>query len=135
MMNFDTTAREVCSVNLARTNTPLQAMNLLNDPTYVESARKFAERILTEAPGDVSEKINWALNEVIQREATAEEMNILTEVFAEQLERYQHDSVAAKQLSGVGQSKVKEDIALAELGAWTAVARVLLNLHETITRY
>ena len=132
---FDAPTREECTAQRPRSNTPLQALVLLNDPTYVESARKFGERILTEPSGDVSEKINWALGQVIQRKATQEEMKILQQVFADQLERYQHDSEAAKQLASVGQSKLPDDVDLAELGAWTAIARVLLNLHETITRY
>ena len=132
---FDAPTREECTAQRPRSNTPLQALVLLNDPTYVESARKFGERIMTEASGDVSEKIQWALRAVVQRDATQEEMRILTRVFAEQLERYKQDEDAAEQLASVGKSQPQQSIDVAELGAWTAVARVLLNLHETITRY
>jgi hypothetical protein len=132
---FDAPTREECTAQRPRSNTPLQALVLLNDPTYVEAARKFGERILNDAPDGVDEKIHWALNEAVQRRASQDEMKILKQVFSEQLVRYRHDVEAANQLASVGQSQRNQNVDVAELGAWTSVARILLNLHETITRY
>ena len=114
-----------------RSNTPLQALVLLNDPTYVEAAKHFAKRITNEAGETDQDKLNWAFQEILARRPNDVELGVLGSVLDEQRERYQKDTEGAAQISG----QTTEDANVAELAAWTAVSRVLLNLHETITRY
>ncbi len=107
-----------------RSNIPQQALALLNDPTYVEAARKLAE--LRDLPR--------MFRRVLTRAPTADELQTLAELHAKHLEKYKADPKAAQALIAVGQSAAPKDVDAAELAAWTSVARVLLNLHETITR-
>ena len=128
---FDAPTREECTPQRTRSNTPLQALVLLNDPTYVEAAKYFAKRITGEAGETDQEKLNWAFQEILARRPNDVELGVLRNVLDEQRKRYQLDTEGAAQISG----ETKEDANVIELAAWTAVSRVLLNLHETITRY
>ena len=128
---FDAPTREECTAQRTRSNTPLQALVLLNDPTYVEAAKYFAKRITGEAGETDQEKLNWAFQEILARRPNDVELGVLRNVLDEQRKRYQSDTEGAAQISG----ETKEDANVAELAAWTAISRVLLNLHETITRY
>ncbi|MEZ6113521.1 MAG: PSD1 and planctomycete cytochrome C domain-containing protein [Pirellulaceae bacterium] len=134
MVSFDAPSREECCAERNRSNIPQQALVLLNDPTYVEAARSFAARILSECPGTVDERITWAWQQTLQRAPRAEELQTVRELFNGHFERYQADPEAAAELLKVGLAPRPESLEPAELAAWTHVARVLLNLHETITR-
>ena len=107
---------------------------LLNDPTYVEAARSFAAQILSECQGDTAERLAWAWQRALQRNPDTTESKTLTALVEERLAAYRADTKAAKDLLKVGLAPVPEALDKAELAAWTHVARVLLNLHETITR-
>lgn len=107
-----------------RSNIPQQALALLNDPTYVEAARKLAE--LRDLPK--------MFRKVLTRAPAADELKTLNELLEKHREKYKADPKAAALLVGVGISPQPKDVDAAELAAWTSVARVLLNLHETITR-
>lgn len=121
---FDAPSREEACMERPRSNIPQQALALLNDPTYVEAARKLAElRDLTKM-----------FRRVLTRPPTADELKTLGDLLAKQRTAYQADPKAAQALIAVGQSPAPKDVDPVELAAWTAVARVLLNLHETITR-
>lgn len=135
MVAFDAPSREECTANRVISNNPLQALVLLNDPTYVEAARVFAERILRNGGTTLDERLNWMFATALTREPTPSESRELSELYAEQLTRYTHDSEAAAKLVKVGNWETSDDLGRAELAAWTAVARVVLNLHEFITRY
>ena len=131
---FDAPSREECTVERVRSNTPQQALVLLNDPTYVESARIFAERILRESGKTAQARITFAYQQALHRQPQARELELLTAVAAKHLKQYQGDAAAADALLKVGAKPADGKLNKAELAAWTSIARVVLNLHETITR-
>ena len=131
---FDAPNREVCTVRRERTNTPLQALVLMNDPTYVEAARHLAQRLLNEAGPDADARAIRGFRLATARVPSAQERTVLVELFNEQLRQYQSNPEQAEKLLAVGDSPVDESLDRAELAAWTIVASVLLNLDETITR-
>jgi hypothetical protein len=134
LVAFDAPSREECTAERPRSNTPLQALVLLNDPTYVEAARVLAERVLTKGGAGVEDRVQYAYREVLARKAHPEEVKLLAALFEKHLGQYKADPKAADELLGIGQAPVGKDVDRPALGAWTSVARVLLNLHETITR-
>lgn len=131
---FDAPSREECTVERPRSNTPLQALVLLNDPIYVEAARAFAERVLREGGPDVQSRLHFAFRQGLQRKALPAEIKVLEPLVEKHLKQYRDDKGAADALLHVGAKAVPKDLDTAELAAWTSIARVLLNLHETITR-
>jgi len=131
---FDAPSREECTAERTRSNIPQQALVLLNDPTYVEAARAFAARILTECKGSSEQRLAWAWQQALLREPSAEERTTLTALVKDRLTFYRSDQKAADELLKVGLKPVPATLDKAELAAWTHAARVLLNLHETITR-
>lgn len=133
MLAFDAPSREECTAERNRSNIPQQALVLLNDPTYVEAARAFAARIL-QTDGDAPKRITWAFQQALQRQPTAAEMKTLSSLFTKHLADYQKDPVAAQALLKTGAAPVAATLNQPELAAWTHIARVLLNLHETVTR-
>ena len=136
LVAFDAPSREECTAKRPRSNTPLQALVLLNDPSYVEAARAFGERILDSGYTADRRQDRFCLVRDLVAEPTDVERHVLNEVYRAQLDRYRAAPEAARQLIQVGQGNegTLTDQAAAELAAWTTVARVLLNLHETITR-
>ena len=133
MSAFDAPDRETCVIRRARTNTPLQALVLLNDPTYVEAARAFAERI-TDHDDDDSERLDFGFRCAVARLPSEAEWKIVTEILAAARSRFSNDTEAATKLLSVGSSKVISTLPSAELAAWTSVASILLNLDETISK-
>lgn len=134
LLAFDAPNREECAAERNRSNLPQQALVLLNDPTYVEAARAFAVRILTECQGTPEQRFAWAWQRALQRDPRAEELRIARDLLAGHLATYRSDPKAAEALLKTGLAPVPEAMDRSELAAWTHVARVLLNLHETITR-
>jgi Protein of unknown function (DUF1553) len=133
LVTFDAPDRETCTVRRSRTNTPLQALVLMNDPTYVEASRKLAERLMKQAE-TTDERIALAFRLATARRPDAKEVEVLRRVFHRQLDRFRKDTKAALRLLGVGESPRDERLPAADLAAWTAVASVILNLDETITK-
>lgn len=134
LLVFDAPSREECTADRPRSNTPLQSLVLLNDPTYVEAARAFAELVLRHE-GDDRTKLNYAYQRALSRPITDEEATIVIPLLRTQLAQYKEQPLAAKELLSVGARPLPGDIDTATLAAWTAVTRVLLNLHESIARY
>jgi hypothetical protein len=134
MKAFDAPPREECVAERARSNTPLAALVLLNDPSYVEAARVFAARIVTEKPGDFSQRLSWAMRQALSRPPNERETDILRELWQSQREQYGRQLEDAEKLVSTGLSSTEHDLDRAELAAWTAVARTIFNLHEFITR-
>ena len=134
MQAFDAPEREFCLVRRSATNTPLQALVLMNDITYVEAARKLAERILKEGGASPRDCLRFAYRVTLAREPTEQEIRTLVRTLNRQRERYRTDRSAAEKLLSVGESPRDPAIDAAELAAWTGVASVLLNLDEFITR-
>jgi len=135
MKAFDASTREECSVERPRSSTPQQALVLLNDPTYVEAARVFAERVLREGGATDESRLAWAFHQALARDPRPEEQSLLLALRQSHLEQYAADAAAAEQLIGTGESAVPSDLPAAELASWTSVARVILNLHESVTRF
>jgi hypothetical protein len=134
LLNFDAPSHEECVAERTRSNTPQQALTLLNDPTYVEAARVFAARIMTECNGDDAARITWAFRHALMRKPTPKELPILTGLLNKHRQRYRFDAPSADALTSEGESPVATGLPTTELAAWTNVARAILNLHETITR-
>jgi len=135
MQAFDAASREECSVERINSNTPLQALALLNDVTYVEAARSLAEHILREGGRDMKQRIDWAFARALARKPNAQESKLLSDLYRKQIARYTKDKLAAEKLISAGDAPVPKDLDVPEMAAWTSVSRVVLNLHETITRY
>lgn len=134
LMTFDAPDRETCTVRRARTNTPLQALVLLNDPTYVEASRKLAERILLEGGTTLEDRITFSFRTVLGRPPKPREVSVLKTMHAQQLERFNKDESAAIKLLSVGESERDERLNAAELATWATLSSVLLNLDETVTK-
>ena len=136
MSAFDAPTREECTAQRARSNTPLQALVLLNAPSYVEAAQAFAVRIRGSNRESVEVAVDWAFQQALSRQPTTEELELVTQLYRSQLTRYQQDAVAAREVLSFLTPNAKDlsEDDLASLAAWTSVARALLNLHETITR-
>jgi len=131
---FDAPNREVCTFLRQRTQTPLQSLVLMNDPEFVESARALAERVMREEPDDVTRRITRAFRHTLGRVPKSDEITTLQRTYEQQLSNFRSDAKAAEDLLKVGESKLAESIDRPELAAMTAVANVLLNLNETITK-
>lgn len=134
MLAFDAPSREECTAERPRSNTPLQSLVLLNDPSYIEAARSFAERMLLEGGSSPDERLNWAFQQALSRDPLPRERQILGTLAAQHLSEYTEDLAAAQELLSMGATPPRADLPPAEWAAWTSVARAILNLHETITR-
>jgi hypothetical protein len=134
LSTFDAPDRETCTVRRACTNTPLQALILLNDPTYVESSRKLAERMMKEAGPSNGERIALAFRLATGRRPEALELEVLEATLAGQLAVYRKDREAALKLLAVGESPRDEKLDPGALAAFTVIASMILNLDETLTK-
>jgi hypothetical protein len=133
LTTFDAPDRETCTVRRARTNTPLQALILMNDPTYLEASRKLAERLMNQASA-TGERIDFAFRLTMCRPPTDAERTVLSKIYGKQLAAFRKDPASAAKLLGAGESPRNKNLDAAELAAWTTVASVILNLDETVTR-
>lgn len=131
---FDAPSREECTAQRPVTNTPLAALTLLNDPSFVEAARALAARTMREGGDTPAQRIRWAWQLTLSRMPAEREVAALERLYRRSREQYQADPEAARQLMSVGMAPVPKDLDVAELAAWTAVARALFNVSETITR-
>ncbi|MEI7698589.1 MAG: PSD1 and planctomycete cytochrome C domain-containing protein [Planctomycetia bacterium] len=134
MQLFDAPSREVCTVKRSLTNTPLQALALLNEVTYVEAARKLAERILSEGGDTDDARLTWGFRLVTSRKPTADELNILIAGLQEDRQRFLEQPEAATKLLATGSATVSTSLPPETLAAWTLTANVLLNLDEVVVR-
>ncbi|MDA0348921.1 MAG: DUF1553 domain-containing protein [Verrucomicrobia bacterium] len=134
MMNFDTSAREACSVRSSRTNTPLQALNLMNDPQFVEAARGLAERMMMEGGASEKDQIAFGYRVLLARSPEPEILDILTKGYEDYLTTYRSDPDKAEQLISVGVSKPDQSLNPAALAAMTTISNILLNLDEALTK-
>ncbi len=134
MMNFDAAGREACTVRATRTNTPLQALNLMNDVTFVEASRMLAERMMKEGGSTPAERLGFAFRLATARQPQPPERQVLTDSFRYHLDRYQSDRGAALKLLAEGEHPRDETLDVQELAAYTAVASMILNLDETVTK-
>jgi len=133
MLLFDAPSREVCSVRRGRTNTPLQALALLNEVTFVEAARGLAER-MAGAGGDARSRLSLGVRLALARPATDRELDILESGLRDDLRRCRADAKAATSLASAGDKPARPGLDPAEVAAYTLAANVLLNLDEFVTR-
>ncbi len=131
---FDAAGRETCVVRESRTNTPLQALNLMNDVTYVEAARALAQQVLREGPATAEERLSRVFRRVLVRRPRPDERRVLREAFEAQLSRFRSDRKAAAALVAVGESRADPRLDPAELAAYTTVASLVFNLDEAVTK-
>lgn len=134
MRSFDAPTREECTVDRPRSNNSLQALVLLNDPSFVEVARALAERILREGGSTAESRLEFLFRQCLNRPATAAEQAVLLDLLKTQSQQFSESADAVQKFLSVGQSKPSADLDAVQLAAWTSVARVVLNLHEAITR-
>lgn len=134
LMNFDAAGREACVVRETRTNTPLQALNLMNDVTYLEAARALAQRVLREAGAAPADRLAYAFRLATARRPKPAETDLLLTGLRHYLDRYQTDRDAAVKFLSVGEYPRDDKLDPSELAAYTAVASLILNLDEVVTR-
>jgi hypothetical protein len=134
MLAFDVPFREVCTVKRSRTNTPAQALNLMNDPTYVEAARFIAQRMLREGGSSTDERLIFAHRLVLAREPDEARLAVLRRALARALKDFAGDSAAAAAFIRFGDTPSDAGFHPAELAAYTALAGTLLCMDETVTK-
>ena len=134
MTSFDAPSREQSCTVRSRSNTPMQALQLMNDVQHVEAARNLAQRILNGGGADDAARIRWAWRKVTARQPDAAETEIIAKVLAGHRARFAKDEAAAKKLIAFGESKADPNLQPVELAAWTLVANLLLNLDEVINK-
>ncbi len=133
MSTFDAPDRETCVVRRSRTNTPLQALVLLNDPTYVEAARKLAEKTLQAAKND-DERMTFVFKLLLSRSPAQEERTVIKSLLQQARARFGTNAEAAQKLLSVGHSKSDTSLAPTEHASWTALVSTLMNLDEVISK-
>jgi len=131
---MDAPSREECTAERPRSNTPLSALVLLNDPTFVEAARVFAERIIREGGDTTERRIEFAFRKTVSRLPDKVEANLLARLLEQSRANFTKNPAAAEKLLSVGLAERSDDIDAAELASWTSVARAIFNLNEAISR-
>ncbi len=134
LVTFDAAGRETCVVRPTRTNTPLQALNLMNDVTFVEASRVLAQRAMKEGGSAPEGRITRAFRLATARAPRPAELRVLLDGYREHLAGYRKDAKAARKLTSIGEAPRDETLDVAELAAYTAVAGVILNLDEVVTK-
>jgi hypothetical protein len=134
MMNFDSPNREQCAVFENRTNSPLQALDLMNDVTFLEASRKFAARIIHEGGPTPESRIDYGYKLLLARAPSAKQKQILLSTQASMAADFRNDPSAAKQFLQQGESPIDHSADPAELATWSSIASLLLNMDEAITK-
>jgi hypothetical protein len=134
LATFDAPSREKCTARRGQTNTPLQALALMNDPTYVEAARALAQRTLLEGGKDDKSRLTYAFRLATARKPSGKEVDVLRDLLKSRRESFAKDRQSAAKLLSVGESPRDRRLDPVEHAAWTTVASVMLNLDETITK-
>jgi hypothetical protein len=134
LVTFDAAGRETCVVRQTRTNTPLQALNLMNDVTFVEASRVLAQRAMREGGATAEERITLMFRLATGRKPRPAELGVLLDGYRRHLTDYQRDREAARKLTGIGEAPRPAGLDVCELAAYAAVAGVILNLDEVVTK-
>lgn len=135
LMAFDAPAREECAAERGVSNTPVQSLVLLNDPSYVEAARAFAARILREGGKSARRRVDFAFREAFSRPPLPAERDVVLRLLERHQRQFSSDPSRAEELLATGISRLPRGVAAPELAAWTTVARALYNKHEFLMRY
>jgi Protein of unknown function (DUF1553)/Protein of unknown function (DUF1549)/Concanavalin A-like lectin/glucanases superfamily/Planctomycete cytochrome C len=131
---FDAPSREKCTARRTTTNTPLQALVLMNDPTYVEASRKFAERDIRAAGPNETDRIRYAFRMATDRDPTPQELAILDTLYRKERAHYDSDPSDAEKLLSIGESPRDKKLDTVDLAAMTLVTSTILNMDETVTK-
>jgi hypothetical protein len=134
LVTFDAAGRETCVVRPSRTNTPLQALNLMNDITFVEASRVLAQRGMREGGPTPEGRITWAFRLATARPPRPAELRVLLESYWHHLAEYRKNVPAARKLTEIGEVRRDDSLDVAELAACTAVTGLILNLDEVVTK-
>jgi len=134
MMTFDSPGRETCVVRETRTNTPLQALTLMNDVTYLEAARVLAQHMMMEGGATPASRIAYAYKLATARSLDPRKSEVLLGSFQHYLDGFQTNPEAARKLASEGDSPRDEKLNVSELAAYTTVASLILNMDETVTK-
>jgi len=140
LLNFDAPTREECTVSRSTSNTPLQALDLLNDPIYVEASRVFAQHAIASGKArsmravSFDAQLAWIFDRALNRVPTSGERTILRGLYERNLKRFTADRARARELISEGETPPPANVDAPRLAAMTTVARAVLNLHELITR-
>ena len=132
LLNFDAPTREECTVSRSISNTPLQALDLLNDPIYVEAARVFAQNAASH--GSFDAQLAWIFDRALNRAPTAEERSILRRLYERNLKRFATAPASAREFLAQGEMPLPANVNSVRLAAMATITRAVLNLHELITR-
>ena len=135
MLAFDAPTREGCVAERTRSNIPQQALVLLNDPTYVEAARVFAERILQQGGDTDAERLDWAFQRALSRGPSVAERDILLRLAKERSDYFAEDTEASRAAATAGEWPAAPALKPEQVAAWASVARTILNLYETTSRF
>lgn len=131
---LDAPSRETCTVRRERTNTPLQALMLMNDPQYVEAARYFAQRAIDEGGVNPLQRIQWMFQRSLSRPATEQEATIIHAAFTSYLETFSSNEESARKLIAIGEEPAGNQYEPNELASWTMVSSLIMNMDEFVTR-
>lgn len=134
MTNFDAPSREQTCTRRERNDTPMQALQLLNDVQHLEAARALAERTLAEKSADDQSRLRWMFRTVLSRQPDSQEATLLQEALAHQRDHAETHPEVSQKLVSVGESPSRKIAPAAEVAAWTMMANLVLNLDETVTR-
>ena len=134
MINFDASTREACRVRENRTNTPLQALTMLNEITFLEAARAMAERAMAVPASSPKDRIRFLFQTATSRQPKQRELQILANGFVYHLNRYRDNPMQAKKLVESGESTPRPELNASELAAYTTIGSLILNLDEVITK-
>ena len=134
MSNFDAPNREQSCIRRERSNTPMQALQLMNDVQHFEAARALAERVIFEGGKEDTTKLNWLFRSVLSRKPDANESMMLSAALAKQRLLYKTNLKAAENAIRTGESTPKNIAPATETASWTLIANLVLNLDETVTR-
>jgi hypothetical protein len=134
MVNFDSPNREQCSVVENRTSSPLQALDLMNEVTFLEAARKLAERMMVEGGATLQDRLAYGYSLVLARPPGPRQAGVLARVFEKFQAEFALDPKAAAAFLAVGDSPLRPDLDRAALAAYASVASLILNMDEAITK-
>jgi hypothetical protein len=134
MANFDASNRETHVIRVTPTNTPLQALDLMNDVTYLEAARRFAQRVMLEGGPTRDERLSYAMRLATAHRPTGAESAVLRDALGRALRRFEADPGAALAYVGIGESSRDERLNVGELAAYTNVTSLILNLNRSIVK-
>jgi hypothetical protein len=133
MVTFDATNREVCTARRSRTNTPLQSLVLMNDPTYIEAARVLASSVM-QSQRTVERRVDALFRRCLGRSVRPDEQAAMRQLLDDAMKHFQQQPDLASKLLQVGTAPVDDTTDAIETAAWTVVASTILNLDETITK-